>query len=78
MKLAVIGCGKMGLPIAVQAASRDLNVIGVDVNESIVTAINKGENPINEPGIEKLLHDAVNVGKLKATTNLKDAVSQVD
>lgn len=78
MKLAVIGCGKMGLPIAVQAASCGLEVIGVDVNEEIVAAINEGESLINEPGIETLLENAVNSGKLKATTNLKVAVSQVD
>ncbi|MBI5409244.1 MAG: nucleotide sugar dehydrogenase [Nitrospirae bacterium] len=78
MSLAVIGCGKMGLPIAVQAASRGLDVTGVDINEDLVAAINRGESPIDEPGINNLLSDAVKSGKLKATVNLSDAVSRVN
>jgi len=76
VNLAVIGCGKMGLPIAVQAASRGLNVIGIDIKASVVEAINKGKSFIDEPGIQKLLHETVMAGRLKATTNLEEAVSR--
>ena len=68
----------MGLPIAVQAASRGVEVIGVDVNKRIVAAINEGLNPVHEPGIEDLLSRAVKAGNLVATDNLKEAVSQAD
>ncbi len=78
MNIAVVGCGKMGLPIAVQAASRGFDVIGVDINPSVVAVINSGKSPINEPGADKLLPDLVKKGKLKATINLKDAVSKAD
>jgi len=78
MKLAVIGCGKMGFPIAVQAASRGVDVVGVDVNENIVAAINKGISPVGEPGIEELLYNVIRAGKLTATIDLKEAVSQAD
>jgi nucleotide sugar dehydrogenase len=77
-KLAVIGCGKMGLPLAVQAASRGLDVTGVDINRDIVEEINNGECPIDEPGVGTLLRDAVKAGMLKATEKLQDAVSRVD
>jgi nucleotide sugar dehydrogenase len=78
MKLAVIGCGKMGLPIAVQAASQGLDVIGIDIKEEVVSAINKGISPIEEPGVESLLHDVVKRGKLRATIDLEYGVSQVN
>ena len=79
MKLAIIGCGKMGLPIAVQAASSGLEkVIGVDVNKDIVTAINQGISPITEPDVGKMLCKAKETGCLEATTDIKYAVSQVD
>ena len=76
MNLTVVGCGKMGLPIAVQAASRGMNVIGVDVNASVVKAINKGNSPVDEPGVAGAVPELVKTGKLRATTDLKDAVSK--
>lgn len=78
MKLAVIGCGKMGLPLAVQAASHGVDVVGVDINETTVAAINKGISPVGEPGVEDLLASAVKAGTLRATVDLKEAVSQAD
>ena len=78
MNLAVIGCGKMGLPLAVQAARRGLNVIAVDINPDIVSRINKGEGPIDEPGVEDLLKAAVSKGSLKATLDLEKGVSCAD
>jgi nucleotide sugar dehydrogenase len=77
-RLAVIGCGKMGLPLAVQASSRGIEVYGVDINPELVYQINKGECPINEPGVESLLKEAVTSGRLKATTSLVDAVSHAE
>ena len=71
MKLALIGCGKMGLPLAVQAASKGISVIGVDINENLVSDINEGKSPIDEPGVEELLREAVKNGKLKATTKIE-------
>jgi UDP-N-acetyl-D-mannosaminuronate dehydrogenase len=45
MKIAVVGLGHIGLPLAVQYASRDHEVVGVDVADWIVDAINRGESP---------------------------------
>lgn len=78
MRLTVVGCGKMGLPIAVQAASRGLDVTGVDISASIVEAINRGESPIGEPGIIASLRKSVKAGRLKATTDLRGAVAKSD
>ena len=45
MKIAVVGLGHIGLPLAVQYASRGHEVLGVDVAPWIVEAINRGESP---------------------------------
>lgn len=78
MRLTVIGCGKMGLPIAVQAASRGVEVIGVDSKPATVEAINAGRSPINEPSVEPQLVAAVNAGRLKADTDIVGSVSNAD
>jgi UDPglucose 6-dehydrogenase len=70
--LSVIGIGKLGLPLAAYYASRGYKVIGVDVNRATVEAVNKGESPIYEPGLEKLLKNPH--GRLSATTDTKFAV----
>jgi UDPglucose 6-dehydrogenase len=54
-RLSVIGLGKLGLPMAVLFASKGFKVIGVDVNQEILKAINEKRCPIYEPGVSELL-----------------------
>ena len=42
MKICVVAMGKIGLPLAVQFASKGHEVIGVDVNADTVAAVNAG------------------------------------
>lgn len=65
--VSVVGLGYIGLPTAAMFASRKLNVIGVDVNQSVVDIINKGKIHIVEPELDMLVHAAVTEGFLKAT-----------
>lgn len=46
-KLAVVGLGYVGLPIALEFA-RDISVIGFDINEKRVEMMRRGEDPSNE------------------------------
>lgn len=56
MKIAVVGLGKAGLPIASVIADRGLNVIGIDVDVERCEEINRGINPIQEePGLDELI-----------------------
>ena len=49
--VTVVGAGKMGLPLAAQFASHGWSVIAVDVNETVVEAINEGRAHVaEEPG----------------------------
>ena len=42
-KLVMMGLGYIGLPTAAVVANRGINVLGVDVNESVVNTINEGK-----------------------------------
>ena len=67
MKACFIGLGYIGLPTAIIAAkSGKMDVIGVDVNQSVVDLTNAGQLHIIEPGLQDLLHEVVTSGTLKA------------
>jgi UDP-N-acetyl-D-mannosaminuronic acid dehydrogenase len=72
-RLAVIGMGYIGLPTAVALATRGVDVIGVDVNPSVVDAIENGHVPLIEPDLAVGVSGAVSMGRLKATTDTPEA-----
>ena len=65
-KVCVIGLGYIGLPTAALLANRGCDVHGVDVVQSTVDTINRGEIHIVEPELDTFVQSAVNSGKLKA------------
>ena len=67
-KISVIGMGYIGLPTAAMFASKKFKVLGVDVNENIVSNINKGKIHIVEPDLDKVVYHAVKEGFLRAST----------
>ncbi|RLE90009.1 MAG: nucleotide sugar dehydrogenase, partial [Thermoprotei archaeon] len=68
MRIAVIGLGKMGLPLALVFAHAGAKVIGVDIDEEKVRLINKGINVLpEEPGVDELLSRVLNNGNFEAT-----------
>jgi len=78
MKIAVIGAGKMGLPVACQFAWRGGEVIACDINERLVASINAGEMPFDEPGVGEILAQAVASGSLRATSDVAGTIPFVD
>lgn len=66
--VSIIGLGYIGLPTAAMFASRQLKVIGVDINQHTVNTINQGEIHIVEPELDVAVHAAVTTGYLQATT----------
>ena len=69
-KIAVIGLGYVGLPLA-RLFSTKYNVIGYDINEKRVEELNKGIDSTMEVD-NKLLEIAVNTKMLVCTTNKED------
>ena len=66
--ISVIGLGYVGLPSAALFASAGYRVVGVDVDERIVGAVNAGRCPFVEPGLTGLVSAAVDAGLLTATS----------
>jgi UDP-N-acetyl-D-mannosaminuronic acid dehydrogenase len=64
--VSVIGMGYIGLPTCAVFASRGLEVIGIDVNPSVVEKVNRGEIHIVEPDLDGLIQKVVANGKLRA------------
>jgi UDP-N-acetyl-D-mannosaminuronic acid dehydrogenase len=73
-RLAVIGLGYVGLPVAAMFAENGFDVLGMEIREERVNMINSGKSPIegDEPGLEDLLRKMVGGKKMRASTNYED------
>ncbi|MBF4575766.1 nucleotide sugar dehydrogenase [Frondihabitans sp. VKM Ac-2883] len=79
MKIAVIGLGKIGLPLAVQYALRGHEVVGVDISSTVVDLVNRGVEPFpGEADLDVRLRSTVASGRLIATTAYDAAVPEAD
>jgi UDP-N-acetyl-D-mannosaminuronic acid dehydrogenase len=67
-KIIFIGLGYIGLPTATMVAGKGLNVLGVDINERVVDAVNQGNIHIIEPGLEALVRQVIKNGNMRAAT----------
>jgi nucleotide sugar dehydrogenase len=77
--VAVVGAGKMGLPLAAQFASHGWDVVAVDISPAVVASINEGRSHIGEePGVADLVRQAHDAGRLRATTDAAAAAHQAD
>jgi nucleotide sugar dehydrogenase len=77
--VAVVGAGKMGLPLCAQFADHGWRVIAVDVNEAVVDAINAGRSHVaEEPGLAEMVAAAHARGRLRATTDGAEAARAAD
>jgi UDP-N-acetyl-D-mannosaminuronic acid dehydrogenase len=63
-KLCVLGLGYIGLPTASTFATHGLQVVGVDINQQIVSCLKAGDLHIYEPGLRTLVQAALLSGNL--------------
>jgi nucleotide sugar dehydrogenase len=79
VRIAVVGLGHIGLPLAVQYASRGHAVLGADIEPRIVDAINRGESPHDdEQALIDGVPEMVESGNLRATTSTQEAVQSAE
>lgn len=79
MNIAVIALGKIGLPLAVQFASKGNRVIGCDIDKATVNLVNEGIEPFpGEKFLAEKLRQVVKNGTLTATVNTVEAVRKSD
>ncbi|MPZ48546.1 MAG: nucleotide sugar dehydrogenase [Dehalococcoidia bacterium] len=77
MRVAVVGLGKIGLPLAAQYAVKGASVIGCDINPEVAGAVNAGACPIGgEPGLPEAVAQAHAAGRLRATTDTPAAAAE--
>jgi GDP-mannose 6-dehydrogenase len=74
----VFGLGYVGSVSAASFAADGHQVVGIDVNADKLAAINAGQSPIVEPGLDDLLARNVADGRLRATTDTADAIRSSD
>lgn len=75
MNISVVGLGKIGLPLAVQFATKGFSVTGCDVNTRTVSLVNSGEVPFpGEAFLEEQLSAAVREGLLSASSRTTESV----
>ena len=78
MNISVFGLGYVGCVSAASFAGDGHTVVGVDVNQGKVDAVNEGRSPIVEPGLEELLSRTVAESRLRATADTAEAVHDTE
>lgn len=76
--IAVFGIGYVGCVTAACLGRDGHHVVGVDVDSAKVAELNSGQSPISEPGLDALIREQVQAGRLSATANVADAVSRTE
>lgn len=72
-KICVLGLGYIGLPTASTFATHGLEVVGVDVNRSVVETLQMGGLHIHEPGLRTLVQAAIGSGNLRISEQTESA-----
>jgi UDP-N-acetyl-D-mannosaminuronic acid dehydrogenase len=73
LDVAVVGIGRVGLPLALAFANRGLRTLGVDSNAEIIAAVQDGRMPFEEPGAEEILERVQGDGSLAVTSDVAEA-----
>jgi len=76
VNIAVIGTGYVGLVTGAGLADFGNDVICCDIDPKKIDALNNGQIPIYEPGLDKIVSRNVSEGRLRFTTDLGDAIQR--
>jgi UDPglucose 6-dehydrogenase len=72
MRISVVGLGKLGSPLLAVLASKEHQVIGVDINLEFVNKLNSGLAPVQEPYLQEFL--SLHRSKISATQDYAEAI----
>lgn len=73
-KIAIIGLGYVGLPLASLCAKKGYTVVGLERSQTIVDSLNTGNSHIVDQSVERLFSQAFRTGNFLATNNLSELV----
>ncbi len=71
--VAVVGLGRVGLPLALAFADRGLSVVGVDVDRARLAAVRSGRMPFEETDGQAVLDRVAPTGRLELSDRVGDA-----
>lgn len=72
-RICIIGLGYIGLPTAAMFATHGHKIVGVDINQDVVDALNHGKIIIEEPYLNIMVQAAVTSGNLTACTSPEES-----
>jgi UDPglucose 6-dehydrogenase len=75
LRLTVLGTGYLGITHAACMASQGFEVLGVDTDARKAAGLSAGQLPVFEPGLEELLRDGLDSGRLAFTTSYDQAAA---
>jgi UDPglucose 6-dehydrogenase len=78
MKIAIIGTGYVGLVSGTCFSEFGHQVTCIDKEENKITALKNGQIPIYEPGLDEMVKNNVEAGRLTFTTELSEGVGEAD
>jgi UDP-N-acetyl-D-mannosaminuronic acid dehydrogenase len=76
--IAVIGLGRVGLPLALSFADRGVQVLGIDHDHGLLDSIRAGRMPFQEAGTQELLERVARSGRLRLADRAADAAQAED
>ncbi len=75
MHITVVGTGYVGLVVGAGMAHSGHDVVCADIDEEKIHRLSRGEIPIYEPGLEPLVSENLQQGRLRFTTDVAEAVA---
>lgn len=78
MNIAIVGTGYVGLVSGTCFAEMGVQVTCVDVNAEKIQALQQGQIPIYEPGLEDMVLRNIEAGRLRFTTELASCLDEVE
>ena len=76
--VAVVGCGRMGLPHAALFAETGFKVVGVDSNPQVFASLKRGKASFFEPGLDPIIRKHVKEKRLTPSNETRSAAASSD
>src|ERR671928_302402 len=73
--VAIMGCGRVGLPLALAFADRGLRTIGIEIDPERLAAVRAARMPFDEPGAPEVLERVTAAGTIAWSDRVADAAA---